>query len=212
MFEAEPRAGGERIPFAALAQPQAIFSADPRFMGGGLVLAPSAEPAPPAPAGGPDPDPDPIHAAWVSGFAEGHAAAEAEAAVRAAEDTARLEPLRIACAKLDAVQTDALAAALREAVLALCAGVLDEAAQAPESLERRTRAAAAMLARADDDRVIRLHPDDLALIGPRLPADWAVAPDPTLARGALRVDGRHGGIDDGPEQWRAALAQALDAC
>ena len=118
----------------------------------------------------------------------------------------------MAAARLDAEQTRALADRLRETVIALCETALAGAALDPATLARRVEAAAAMLARADDDRVIRLHPDDLKLVQPRLPADWAFAPDPLLPRGALRIEGLHGGVEDGPEQWHAALVEALREC
>jgi hypothetical protein len=72
-------------------------------------------------------------------------------------------------------------------------------------LTARIGIAAAMLARAADERVIRLHPEDLALVGANLPEDWHFEPDSTLERGALRVEGAAGGVEDGPAQWRAAL-------
>ena len=72
--------------------------------------------------------------------------------------------------------------------------------------------AVAMLARADDDRMIRLNPDDLALVGPRLSAEWQVQPDPALPRGSLRVETASCGVEDGPDQWRRAIAEALHQC
>ena len=69
-----------------------------------------------------------------------------------------------------------------------------------------------MLARADDDRVIRLHPDDMALVAPRLAPDWGVEPDPALERGSLRVETASGGVEDGPATWRRAIAEALHQC
>ena len=72
--------------------------------------------------------------------------------------------------------------------------------------------AAAMLARADDDRVLRLHPEDIRLIGKRLPEGLEVVPDPALERGALRVETASGGVEDGPSHWRRAIAEALSQC
>ena len=57
-----------------------------------------------------------------------------------------------------------------------------------------------------------LNPDDLALVAPRLPSEWKVSPDPALERGALRVETSNGGVEDGPAQWRHALAEAFHAC
>uniref|UniRef100_UPI002601EB82 FliH/SctL family protein n=1 Tax=Novosphingobium sp. TaxID=1874826 RepID=UPI002601EB82 len=89
---------------------------------------------------------------------------------------------------------------------------LGEFAADPEALARRVEIAAGMLARAADERVIRLHPEDLALVGARLPEDWHFEPDPGLERGALRVEGAAGGVEDGPAIWLRALSEALAAC
>jgi flagellar assembly protein FliH len=69
-----------------------------------------------------------------------------------------------------------------------------------------------MLARIDDERVIRLHPDDLTLVAPRLSGGWEVQPDPALTRGAIRIEARNGGVEDGPEQWRQAIEEVLSRC
>jgi flagellar assembly protein FliH len=84
-----------------------------------------------------------------------------------------------------------------------------------DALMRRVERAAAMFNRADDDRVIRMHPEDLSAIQSRLPKDWEVQGDSTMERGAIRVESRSGGIEtggaeDGPEQWRRAIIAALD--
>ena len=52
----------------------------------------------------------------------------------------------------------------------------------------------------------------LALIAPLLPADWTFTPDPALDRGALRIENGDGGVEDGPEQWRLAVLEALRLC
>lgn len=155
---------------------------------------------------------DPVAVAWAEGHAAGLAEARAaHAAEMAAQDAAR-HRIELSLVRMNAEMIEQLQERLRETVLALCEDAIRPAAIDPAGLSRRVEAAAAMLARADDDRVIRLHPDDLALVCDGLPADWTFAPDPTLERGALRVEGAHGGIEDGPEQWRLALIEALKAC
>ncbi len=96
--------------------------------------------------------------------------------------------------------------------MALCEATLVPFALDPDALVQRVERALAMLARADDERVIRLNPDDLALVSPRLSDGWKVVPDPALDRGALRIEAQSGGIEDGPAQWRRALAEAFHAC
>ena len=67
-------------------------------------------------------------------------------------------------------------------------------------------------ARAYDERVIRLNPEDIVLLSQQLNAEWSVLPDPSLPRGTLRVESTEGGVEDGPETWRRAIAEALGPC
>lgn len=195
-----------RASLAMLARPSGGFSRDPRFS---HVPAP---PPPPPPPERREPAPDPIMAAHAAGYDQGFAEARAEAGAEIEAREAAWQALSIEAARLDAEQARLLADRLRDTVIALCEAALGDAALDPERLARRVETAAAMLARADDDRVIRLHPDDLDLVRPRLPGDWDFAPDPLMPRGALRIEGRHGGVEDGPEQWHAALTEALRSC
>ena len=155
---------------------------------------------------------DPVAAAWAEGYAAGAATADAEAQTRADEQAAAQAKLELAFTRLDAAQEEALRERLHQTVTALCEAAIAPLALNPEALARRVARAAAMLARADDDRVLRLHPHDLALLGPRLPEGLAVEPDSSLERGALRMETQSGGIEDGPGQWRRAIAEALAEC
>ena len=67
-----------------------------------------------------------------------------------------------------------------------------------------------MFSRAEDERVVRLNPDDLDAVRAALPVGWNFLPDPALVPGALRVETANGGAEDGPVQWRRAIARALD--
>lgn len=156
--------------------------------------------------------PDPLAEARSAGFAAGQAEARAACEAEQMFRDAAVSAIEIACARLDEQQVSMLADRLRETVLALCSGVLSDAAIDAVALTARVERAARMLARADDARVIRLHPDDLALVAPRLPADWRFEPDPELERGGLRVEGVGGGVEDGPAQWRREIEDALRAC
>ena len=101
---------------------------------------------------------------------------------------------------------------LQDTVLALCEQTLVPYALDAKILAQRVERAVAMFSRAEDERVIRLHPDDLALVSEQLAADWTVTPDPALERGALRIESQSGGVEDGPAQWRRALTEAFHAC
>ncbi len=181
------------------------FRQDARF-----ARPPRAGDNPPAPE--PAEAADPVAAAWAEGYAHGtrEARAEAEAALAAQADAHAA--LDLSFARLDAELAETLRQRLQDTVMALCEATLVPFALDPAVLAKRTERAVAMLARADDERVIRLHPADLALVAPRLPADWTLSPDPALERGALRVETQSGGVEDGPAQWRRALAEAFHAC
>ena len=179
------------------------FRQDARF-----ALAVPATQAPPAPAA----VEDPVAMAWAEGYAKGSEQARAEAeAARAAEGEARTA-LELALARLDADMAESLRQRLLDTVMALCEATLVPYAHDAEVLARRVERAVAMFSRAEDERIIRLHPDDLALVSDRLAAEWTVRPDPALERGALRVETPSGGVEDGPAQWRRALAEAFHAC
>jgi flagellar assembly protein FliH len=179
------------------------FREDRRF------LRKAVPPAPELPA---EPEEDPEARAFAAGYAQG--AADAEAAFTeafAAQDAARAR-IELAFGRLDDILTRELEARLRDTVLALCTPLLGEYAADADALANRVKVAAAMLARTSDERVIRLHPEDLALLAARLPEDWHFEPDPVLDRGALRIEGTAGGVEDGPGTWARALSDAISAC
>lgn len=180
------------------------FRADLRFSG---------EAPPPSPAPVPDaPGHDPIAMAWSEGFATGLEQAANEAAAQAEAENAARAKLVLSFARIDAMLEEKLRTRLRETVAALCEGALAPLALDEAALLHRVEKAASMLARADDHRIIRLHPEDLDFISAQLSADWQVLPDPSLERGSVRVEGESGGVEDGPEQWREQIAEALRQC
>ena len=187
------------LPLAALAAPGG-FAPDPRFM---AAVAAAAEPAAP---------PDPLGAAWDDGHAAGYAQAAAAAAaaeVLAAEARGRIE---LALLRLDRDLAEQLRQRLGSAVRALCEASLVPLALDPGMLAARVERAAAMLSRADDERVLRLNPDDLGLVAGRLPDGLAVLADPALERGALRLETANGGVEDGPAHWARVIADAVAQC
>lgn len=179
------------------------FSRDPRFSP--LYVVPAGEPAA-------EPARDPVADAYERGFAEGAAQAEARALEREGERDARRGAIELAFARFDAKSAEELCERLRLTVLALCEETILPLAIDPEGLVARIGKATAMLQRAQDERRVLLHPDDLALVEGRLPADLAVAADASVERGGLRIETEDGGIEDGPAQWRRILAEAFREC
>lgn len=159
------------------------------------------------------PDGDDLAAqAYAEGFDAGMAEAFARAEEKARADAQARDALALSFVRLDAELEEALRLRLRDTVAALCESALAPLALDTDLLMRRISRAVSMLARADDERVIRLNPADLELVSARLVADWNVVPDPGLERGALRVECETGGVADGPEAWRQVIAEALQQC
>jgi flagellar assembly protein FliH len=159
-----------------------------------------------------EPEVDPVSEAFMQGYAQGLETARGEAAQAANANAVAAEGLALSFTRLDHALEEQLRERLRDTVIALCEAAIAPLALDEDMLARRISKAAAMLARADDDRVIRVHPEDLELLAPRLLADWQVEADATLERGAIRVEGAHGGVEDGPATWRRAIAEALHQC
>jgi flagellar assembly protein FliH len=199
---------GGPLPFEALAGGGG-FRCDARF-------APAVEqpaerrPEPPSPPAA-EPE-DPLAIAWAEGFAAGAAEAEARAAEQARVEAAAREGLAASFARLDKTLEEELRQRLRDTVAALCEAAIAPLALDEAALMRRIERAVSLFARADDERLIRLHPDDLALLSPGFAAEWQVLPDRSLERGALRVESQNGGVEDGPDLWRRAIAEALHQC
>ena len=182
------------------------FRSDARFASLGGASAPEPQPVPEA-----EPE-DPLAIAFAEGYAAGAAEAQARADERALADGAAREGLSLAFSKLDRELEEELRQRLRDTVAALCEAAIAPLALDQDALLGRIERAASMLARADDERVVRLHPDDIALLSQRFAADWQIVPDRTLERGALRVETANGGVEDGPDLWRRAIAEALRQC
>jgi flagellar assembly protein FliH len=189
--------------------PRHGFARDARFWPDSNAPAPEpADAAPAVPAGAPDG----VETARLEGYRQGREEALAEAEEQRQTDRHAEAAFALSLARLDETQVARLAEYLRETVTALCDALIADAALDPELLARRAEVAARLLSRADDGRVFRLHPEDVALLAGRLPADWTIIPDPALERGSIRVEGAGGGVEDGPATWRRAVEEALRTC
>jgi len=200
----------ERLPLARLGE-RTPFRADRRFAA--VEEEGEPQPQPLQEATFPDSEQgDPLADAYAQGYADGAGDVRVETLAAAAADAQAGGTLQLAFIRLDRALEEQLRDRLRATVAALCEAALAPLALDVDLLERRVAAAAAMLARADDARVIRLHPDDIKLLTSRMRADWEVLADPSLERGAIRVEGASGGVEDGPATWRKAIAEALARC
>jgi flagellar assembly protein FliH len=155
---------------------------------------------------------DPLIEAYERGYHEGAANAAEDARLAEQERDAARAAIELAFAQLGADDVAQLSERLRQTVLALCEAAVLPLAVDSDGLVLRVQRAVGMLQRAQDERVVRLHPDDLALIGARLPGSLKVEPDPNVERGGLRIETTDGGVEDGPSLWRRALAEAFRQC
>lgn len=145
-------------------------------------------------------------------FERGLAQGRAEGLATAQQDTGERRKLGIALRALESDQRDAFAAMLAETVRTLCEASFAPIALDLQLLQDRCLRAATMLEEAQDEITLRLCPADIARLDPEFAAHWTIAPDPDLAQGELRAEGRDGAVLDGPREWSRALAEALAAC
>jgi flagellar assembly protein FliH len=155
---------------------------------------------------------DPIRAAWKAGFEDGVATEKRLSLEMRGEDLDALNHLRDQVRQIGTASIHMLESRMREAVVALCRQVIDDCEIPPERLATRIETAVRMLSSAHNEKTIEVSPQDFKLLGGLLPAEWTVVPNPALTRGAIRVTTPDGGVEDGPEQWKLALEEAIRTC
>jgi len=166
---------------------------------------PATDVAPP-----PQPFVDPVAAAREAGYAEGFAAARAEIDAAAQAQAALLEQVSDALARGAHFDRDRMAGHLRQTVLHLVTKMIGETGIAPDILAGRIEAATDMLADSAESAILRLHPDDVALVEGRLPKTVFAIGDATLARGGFVIESASTIVEDGPDMWLEQLAAAID--
>lgn len=155
---------------------------------------------------------DPVREAYEHGFAEGQAAAREQLFADQSASNAERKAIELAFARFDEASAALLRERLHATVLAICQDMAGPVALDSHGLAARVDAAAALIRSRHDQRVVRLHPTDLGLVQDRVDPGLTLLADPAIPRGSLRVDGKQGGVEDGAEQWRAALEEALGRC
>ncbi len=153
---------------------------------------------------------DPLVAAHAAGYAEGLAAAAAEAQAHSARDQALLADLAQGLVAGAHIDRGPLAERLRATVLHLVQRLVGEVGIAPDILAARIGAATDCLADASESAMLRVHPDDVALLEGRLPQTVFAVGDAALARGSFVLESASTVVEDGPESWLNQLAQAID--
>jgi flagellar assembly protein FliH len=198
---------GRRMPGDVPAQPRHFAPADPAARPTAGWDPFSAEVAPSDHGG----FADPIAAAHEAGYAEGHAAALAEVEAAKARESALLEQVSAALAKGAHFDRERMAGHLRQTVLHLVSQLVGEVGIAPDVLAGRITAAVDLLADSAESALLRLHPDDVALVDGKLPVTVFAVGDPHVTRGGFVIESASTIVEDGPDLWLEQLASAIDS-
>lgn len=153
---------------------------------------------------------DPVATAHAAGYAEGIAVALAETSEAGERDRALLGKLGQALRADDRLDRDRMARQLRQTVLFLVSKLVGEIGVAPDMLASRIDAASDMLADAAESAMLRVHPDDVALLEGKLPRSVFAVGDAAVTRGSFVLESASTIVEDGPELWLEQLAMAID--
>ena len=157
-------------------------------------------------------DEDPIRQAWKSGFEDGVATEKRLAREMHGEDVEILTRLSDQVHQIDAAGMQMLESRMREAVVSLCRQVIDDCPIDPDRLAARIQTAVRLFAVGHNKKTVEVSPADFKLLGGLLPAEWTLVANVDMGRGAIRVLTPEGGVEDGPEQWKLALEEAIRTC
>lgn len=152
----------------------------------------------------PEPLPEPAEDPFGEGYRQGVAKAE----LAHSEERRRMSALLAACETLRPEPSEELALLIAETVDVLVRQTVGEVEIDGALLLERCRRAAAVIAVADGDRTLRLHPEDLALFEPAALPITAIG-DPDIARGSLRIEDSAGWVEDGVSIHLEALREQL---
>jgi flagellar assembly protein FliH len=132
---------------------------------------------------------DPAAAAHAAGYAEGMSAGLMEAGLIGERDRALLIKIGEALRATERFDREKIARQLRQTVLFLVSKLVGEIGIAADILARRIDSAADLLADAAESAMLRVHPDDVALLDGRLPASSRLAT--RASHGAASCLNRH---------------------
>lgn len=151
-------------------------------------------------------DEDPIETARAAGYAAGLAAARSD-------DRRDADLIAALATRLSggAVDRDRIAEQLRRTVLMLVEKIVGEVGIAADRLAARVDGAVDLLADSAESAMLRVHPDDVALLAGRLPATVFAVGDAGVARGGFVLESASTIVEDGPAHWLDQLARAIDA-
>jgi flagellar assembly protein FliH len=153
---------------------------------------------------------DPVAAAHAAGVKLGREQMLAELEAERKRSGSLTDRVAEALAKGAHFDRDRMAGQLRQTVLMLVARMIGEAPVDGDLLAGRIAAATDLLADSAESALLRLHPDDVALVKDKLAASVFPVGDPHLRRGHFVLESASTIVEDGPDMWLEQLAQAID--
>lgn len=153
---------------------------------------------------------DRLAEAHQAGFDAGYAAARAEYAASVERDSALVQGILAALRSDQRVDRERTAAQLRQTVLHLVSGLIDQVGISGDLLARRVEAASDLLADQSESAILRVHPDDVALLDGRLPDTIFSVGDASLGRGSFVLEAASTIVEDGPDLWLEQLTSTLE--
>ena len=158
-----------------------------------------------------EPAVDPITAAHASGYAEGLAAAQRQFQAQADAEARDSRMVTSITEALSArIDRQAMAEQLRQTVLMLVGKLVGEIGVDAERLAGRIEGAMDLLSDAKEAAMLRVHPDDVAMLAERLPQTVFPVGDPNVERGGFVLESASTIVEDGPSLWLDQLAAAID--
>lgn len=151
-----------------------------------------------------------IEAAHSAGYEQGVADATAAAQANAERDRALLTTLAAELSGAARIDRETIAQQLRQTVLMLVERLVGEIGVSPERLVARVEAAAELLADEHESAMLRVHPDDVALLTETLPSTIFPVGDANVARGSFVLEAASTIVEDGPALWLEQLGQVID--
>ena len=103
-----------------------------------------------------------------------------------------------------------MARQLRQTVMFLVTKTIGDSGVAADLLAARIEAATELLADAAESALLRVHPDDVAILEGHLPKAVFAAGDASVPRGGFVLESASTVVEDGPELWLEQLAHAID--
>jgi flagellar assembly protein FliH len=157
----------------------------------------------------PEEEHDPVEAAARDAFLQGFREGERIARETAESDNESRHALAAAIQHIAQAGEGTLAAMLSQAVVRLVGQIMGEVAIDEALLKARCAAVAACMDADASRAVLEVHPDDMHLLEEEA-LGVALAANPALARGSVRLGTAEGWIEDGPDVRLARLKALLD--